>query len=147
MTCCALHNLLLDVDGLSHKWTDGVASSYENDDGEFQDEDIPAAIRRLVDPTGTESHRLRTLDDSRFGMGLTDCDLDDIGTADSDLNHRSLQLPLVRSGTSVKSINFTQFRAMLIDSFNIAFHKNELKWPRRFPKESMPVEITSSRST
>ena len=54
-----------------YKWTDGVASSYENDDGEFQDEDVPAAIRRLVDPTGTESHRLRTLDDSRFGMGLS----------------------------------------------------------------------------
>jgi hypothetical protein len=44
MTCCALHNHLLDVDGLSHKWDDGVPSSYKNDDGEFQDEDIPAAI-------------------------------------------------------------------------------------------------------
>ena len=33
MTCCALHNLLLDVDGLSHKWEDDIASSYENDDG------------------------------------------------------------------------------------------------------------------
>jgi DDE superfamily endonuclease len=44
MTCCALHNLLLDVDGLSHKWKDCNPSSYENDDGEFQDVDIPAAI-------------------------------------------------------------------------------------------------------
>ena len=97
-------------------------------------------------PTGTESHRFRTLDDSRFGMGVTDAgdeDNDDIGTEDSDLDQRSLQLPLVMSGTSVKSINFTQFRAILIDSFNIAFHKNELKWPRRFPKGSMPVAITS----
>jgi hypothetical protein len=33
MTCCALHNLLLDVDGLSHKWEDGFPSSYEADDG------------------------------------------------------------------------------------------------------------------
>ncbi|KAI2498508.1 Plant transposon protein [Fragilaria crotonensis] len=68
MTCCALHNHLLDVDGLSHKWDDGVPSSYENDDGEFQDEDIPAAIRRLVDPIGNEGHRLRTFDSSRFGF-------------------------------------------------------------------------------
>ncbi len=44
MTCCALHNLLLDVEGLSHKWEDGFPSSYEADDGQFQDEDIPAAI-------------------------------------------------------------------------------------------------------
>ena len=53
MTCCALHNLLLDVDGLSHKWNkDGVA--YENSNGHYQDEEIPAAICRLVDPTGRE---------------------------------------------------------------------------------------------
>jgi hypothetical protein len=73
MTCCALHNLLLDVDGLSHKWNeDGVASAYENNDGHFQDEDFPAAIRRLVDPTGNESYRLRTFDSSRFGLRTTD---------------------------------------------------------------------------
>ena len=44
MTCCALHNLLLDEDGLSHKLEDGFPSSYETDDGQFQDEDVPAAI-------------------------------------------------------------------------------------------------------
>jgi hypothetical protein len=27
--------------------------------GEFRDEDIPFALRRLVDPTGTEDFRLR----------------------------------------------------------------------------------------
>ena len=58
MTCCALHNHLLDVDGLSHRWDDGVPSTYENDDGEFQDNDITAAIRRLVDLIGNEGHRL-----------------------------------------------------------------------------------------
>jgi hypothetical protein len=44
MTCCALHNLLLDEDGLSHKLEDGFPSSNETDDGQFQDEDVPAAI-------------------------------------------------------------------------------------------------------
>ena len=44
MTCCALHNFLLDVDGLSHKWEDGFPSINEADDGEIQDEDIPAAM-------------------------------------------------------------------------------------------------------
>jgi hypothetical protein len=58
MTCCALYNHLLDVDGLSHRWDDGVPSTYENDDGEFQDNDITAAIRRLVDLIGNEGHRL-----------------------------------------------------------------------------------------
>jgi hypothetical protein len=53
---------------LLHKWEDGFPSRYETDDGQFQDEDIPAAIWRLVDPTGSEGHRLRTFDSSRFGF-------------------------------------------------------------------------------
>jgi hypothetical protein len=119
ITYCALHNLLLDVDGLSHKWEDGFPSSYEADDGEFQDEDIPAVIRRLVDPTGIKGHRLRTFDSSQ----------------------------LVQSGTSVKAIEFHRFRAMLIDNSNIAFHENQLKWPKRFSKDLKPVPILTSSST
>ena len=44
MCSCALHNILLDVDGLSHTWEDGFPStgSYEANDGEFQDKDRPA---------------------------------------------------------------------------------------------------------
>jgi len=124
MTCCALHNHLLDVDGLSHKWDDGVPSSYENDDGEFQDEDIPAAIRRLVDPIGNEGHRLQTFDSSRFGFQTNheddarDCDDDD---DDDDGDILDNDANLIQSGTSVKSIEFNRFRAMLIDNFNIVF--------------------------
>ena len=151
MTCCALHNLLLDVDGLSHKWADGVASTYENEDGLFQDEEVPAAIRRLVDPTGNEGFSLQTFDGSRFGMRNSDFrddyngDKDDaIETPETNIDRTNLRLPVIRSGTSVKSINFFRFRAMLIDSFNIAFHKNELKWPRRFGKGSTPITITTT---
>jgi DDE superfamily endonuclease len=146
MTCCALHNHLLDVDGLSSKWNDGIASAYEKDDGQFQDDDIPLAIRRLVDPAGNEGHRLRMFDGSRFGLRDADCrgddDQDNEEIENVDPNRTELlKLPLVRSGTSVSAINFHQFRAMLIDNFNIAFHKNELKWPRRYGKNSRPVSI------
>ena len=129
MTCCALHNHFLDVDGLSRKWNDGVASSYENEDGQFQDDDIPSAIRHLVDPNGNEGHRLRGFDSSRFGLRDADCRGDDDHQDNKDIENvdpnrtELLKLPLVRSGTIVSLINFHQFRAMLIDNFNIAFHK------------------------
>ena len=144
MMCCALHNLLLDVDGLSHKWEEGVPSSYETDAGQFLDEDIPVAIRRLINPTGIESHRLHSFDCSQFGF--RNCDNDDEDEIQNgnpnDTNHlRQSQLPLVRSGTSVKAIEFHQFRAMLNDNFNVAFHENKLKWPKRFAKMSRPVPI------
>ena len=133
MTSCTLHNLVMDFDGLSRKWNDGVASAYENEDGHFQDEEVPAAIRCLVDPTGNEGHRLRTFDDSRFGLQNTDFrgDNDDDHHEDIEnvnlLSHIKLQLPLVWPG-----------------NFNIAFHKNKLVWPKQFAMGTKPIPILAA---
>ena len=148
MTCCALHNLLLDVDGLSHKWEEGVPCSYETADGQFQDEDIPDAVRRLVDPTGWEGSRLQLYDSSRFGFRNRDDDDDhDDHLRSTTTNHSGgLQLPLVESGTASVSLHeFNQFRTMLIDYFNIAFHLDDLKWPKRYGENSRPVSILSTK--
>jgi hypothetical protein len=117
---------LLDVDGYLHQWEDGFPSSYEANDGKFHDEDIPAAIRSLVDPTGSEGHRLRTFDRSRFGFRNNRDEDNNNDDVENTNRLGELQLPLLRSGTSVKAIEFHRFRAMLIDNFNIAFHNNEL---------------------
>jgi hypothetical protein len=91
-----------------------------------------------VDPIGNEGHRLQTFDSSRFGFqnydDAPDRDDNDDGNVDNDAH-------LVRSRTSVKSIDFNRFRAMLIDNFNIAFHGNKLKWLKRFAKNTKPVPI------
>ena len=34
MTCCALHNLQLEIDGLDRKWKDGVESEWQGAIGE-----------------------------------------------------------------------------------------------------------------
>ena len=34
-TCCALHNMLLSVDGLNKGWTKGITSDWENSNNEF----------------------------------------------------------------------------------------------------------------
>ena len=101
-----------------------------------------------MDPTGSEGHRLRRFDSFRFGFchdDLSDDDdddnLEDAWHQNNTNEQRQLQRPVVQSGRSVKSIEFHRFRAMLIDNFNIAFHENKLKWPRRFAKNSKPVPI------
>ena len=53
------------MDRLSHTWEDGFSSSNEADDGEFQVEDSPAAIRCFVDLTKSH-HRLQIFDSSWF---------------------------------------------------------------------------------
>ena len=50
LTCCASHNLLINVDGLSIGWENGVPSHWEGSRGEFQNDEIPEAIRRLISP-------------------------------------------------------------------------------------------------
>jgi hypothetical protein len=116
---------------------------------EFQDEDIPAAIQRLVDPTRSEGQRLRTFDSSRFEFrNNQDNDDNDDDYIENTNRLGELHLLLVRLGTSVKAIEFHRFRAMLIDkNFNIAFHENQLKWPKRFAKDLKPVPILTSSST
>ncbi len=56
LRCCAVHNMLLDVDGLSKSWNNGVRSRWQLESGKFG----------LVDPTGTEEFRLRQYDRFRF---------------------------------------------------------------------------------
>ena len=64
LTCCALHNMLLHVDGLDEKWEDGVASEWEGELGQFEPTDIPEAIARLRSPDASRNYDL-----SRQGPG------------------------------------------------------------------------------
>lgn len=60
LTCCALHNKLLDVEVLNKAWKNGVHSHWwgRTEHGKFCDEEIPFAIRRLIDPNSTDFFRL-----------------------------------------------------------------------------------------
>ena len=40
MTCCALHNWLLFVDGLDDRWEDGTPSDWEGELGEVRQDDL-----------------------------------------------------------------------------------------------------------
>ena len=48
LTCCALHNMLLEVDGLSKQWKNGVKSDWETELDDF--ESLPFAMKRLCEP-------------------------------------------------------------------------------------------------
>ena len=67
-TCCALHYLLLDVDGLNEEWNNGVPSDYETsmlvDDDEIPgDVDvIPTALQRLANPVAARDNGITAVD-------------------------------------------------------------------------------------
>ncbi|KAI2513254.1 Plant transposon protein [Fragilaria crotonensis] len=69
LMCCALHNMLLNVDGLSKAWKNGARSHWEvqMESGDFRNDKIPFAIRRLIDPNGTDAFWLHHYDALQFG--------------------------------------------------------------------------------
>ena len=128
MTCCALHNRLLEVDGLCEGWENGVRSNWETD---VDDEnDLPFALRRLKNPS-----KERTYDTSSMGVG-PDCQK----TPDQDndclyiASEKNLLKEFSSNDETVVSVNklpLQIFRKKLITHFNIAFQRNELVWPKR----------------
>jgi hypothetical protein len=130
LTCCALHNWLLDIDGLSNKWNDGVlVSDWDGEMGRMDFdglcESIPNSIARLssnLDP--------RNYDISNMGPGedvVGEIYHGDRGGEDEEdedcMEHGQLMTP-------VNSMSLVYFRRQLIVHFLIMFARNLIKWPR-----------------
>lgn len=123
-TCCALHNMLLEVDGLDEKWEDGVVSDWQRHMGE--NDAAPEAIRRLLTPA-----QARNYDTSAMGRG-SDC----VGAAvddnrlDDDTDQAAVETD-TDGRIVVGAMKMKAFRKKLITHFNIAFQKREVVWPKR----------------
>ena len=130
LTCCALHNWLLDIDGLSNKWNDGVlVSDWDGEMGRMDFdglcESIPNSIARLssnLDP--------RNYDISNMGPGedvVGEIYHGDRGGEDEEdddcMEHGQLMTP-------VNSMSLVYFRRQLVVHFSIMFARNLIKWPR-----------------
>ncbi|KAL7475923.1 hypothetical protein ACHAW6_001816 [Cyclotella cf. meneghiniana] len=116
--CSALHNMLLEVDGLDKPW-DGVfipTSQWEGDLGELEEEDVPFAMHRLLSPG-----ELHAYDNS--STGSTDIpSFDPRGNTDGKDN----QGELIRE---VCLLSLAFFRSRLVEHFNIVWRRNEVVWP------------------
>ena len=139
-TCCALHNMLLEVDGLASGWEHGVRSDYETELDESQD--LPFALRRLIKPG-----EARNFDISGVGIGNDIANsTDSVTTSNSDhvteMNTINLPVNEIRNDMyiPIKNMPFQLFRQKLIRHFNIAFQNKEVEWPRRLPEKYKPEE-------
>jgi hypothetical protein len=137
-TCCALHNWLLDIDGLSEKWVGGVRQCVSDWEGELGDiefdgihKDIPIALARL-----SENHDPRNYDSSGLGPGLdvigerrtifTKEIRDDAG--DEVLKQICVGEDRVRH---VQFLSLAVFRRLLVNHFAILCSQNKIVWPTR----------------
>ena len=127
LTCCALHNLLLNIDGLDKNWESGVRSDWEMMNtrasgvtGQFNLV-VPFAISRL--------HRK-----------FTDGSLEEEKTTEFDDNVGNLSkrcAKFKRNGKRMVSLMpLKLFRECLVQHFDIRFKHNDIIWPARFNRPS-----------
>lgn len=156
LTCCALHNWLLEIDGLDDEWQAGVAGYWEQetpteDDCDYDDTTLtggastlcPDAVWRLRHPT-----ERRNYDSSGMGPGedvmhddaCVDTYIDDSESTSTggidDNNAGNVDTPIL-----VRNLKLHDFRQKLVTHFDIAFKKNELQWPRRLTRCQPPTNI------
>jgi hypothetical protein len=123
-TCCALHNMLLKIDGLDQPW-DGLwmpSSDYEGRLGELEYDDVPLAVQRLYSPD-----QIRNYDTSTIGA---DGEVEE-GSHD-EVNHGSDMVGEVDIDKVciVRNLSLNYFCGRLVEHFDIKFKRGEVVWPR-----------------
>jgi hypothetical protein len=120
LTCCTLHNWLLDIDGFGGVWNGGLPISDWTGplgDMEFDGvrEDIPNAIARLgcnLDPHNYNS--------SGMGHGSN-------VISDEVIPHNRVSGLLLHNSISLMSL--THFQKKLVEHHAVQFSKNTVIWP------------------
>ena len=126
LTCCALHNMLLEVDGLCDRWEEGVPCFYDTNDNDDM-ETLPYSIRKLVNPNTN-----RTTDISGMGNGNdVDSEVEDDNSSEDDEDDNTPITQDEDGYIKLRDLSLNQFRKKLIMHFNIAFKQNKVKWPQR----------------
>ena len=131
-TCCALHNWLLEHDGLDKEWGTGVSSEWEGQIGEFNEEMVeryspPDAILLLHNPAARGSY-------DSSGMGAADTDQVEFGGEYISESRRSKLHKRMQNQNSiriVKDLPLDYFRDRLVEHFHILWTRNEVVWPAR----------------
>ena len=109
LTCCALHNWLLDADGLDVQWENGTQGDWEGSWGLHDQADaVRFGVRRDADLSDKR-------DEDLTGEVVGDQD-DEAAVGESRL---------------VRLMDLTEFRSKLINHFTYKWRKREVQWPSR----------------
>lgn len=135
--CCALHNMLLEVDGIHLQWEEGARGDWEGDYGENNVDECrrfaPFAIRRLNNPQlqefGSREHENSAARNVRMVDGDREVDADD----DNDEDLVTAERRDANGAIFLNSLSYHDFRERLVVRFDILHRKNQIEWPQRNP--------------
>jgi hypothetical protein len=139
LSCCALHNWLLEVDGLDINWEEGNVSDWEGELGNHDLQDVnvhlPFAVARLLSPAEMRSFDVAESPwfQQNHGPNNHAAGLHQAQERRFEQNEARLyteQENATAGGVRVvKDLSLAYFRNKLIEHFDISFHRNEIIWP------------------
>ena len=128
-TCCALHNRLLDIDGLDQKWENGVRSNWEGNLGHHEHLDTLSHVSFAIQRTNVLCPDARNFDSS--GMGAGDDgnggDLTDNYVPPAAIDDNLTTVDGVRV---VRHLSLNFFRSKLVEHFDIRWQQHDIEWPK-----------------
>ncbi len=133
-TCCALHNKVLEIDGLDEWWEEGIPSvwlnEHDNEEGDNNNEgnddnDVlpPNAIVRLNNPATERNYGIDQIKEYQHPQQIR---VATPSPAPLGVNNG------VTSIQRVCKLSLHDFRQRLVTHFSIAVERNEVQWSRRF---------------
>jgi hypothetical protein len=120
MTCCALHNWLLEIDGLDGEWEGAIGQHDSNDVLRH----MPFSMQRLQsgpDPRLYDASGMGPGEDYD-GLTATMETINDIEVIEEDDDNVPIRI--------VRYLSLTYFRNKLIQHFDIMFQRYQLVWPQ-----------------
>jgi len=127
-TCCALHNWLLDIDGLDGEWDGALGQVGTN---EIPPHIMPLAMQRLelgFDPQNYDMSGLGPGDDI-LGLEATMETVNNVERIDREVDGYRI----------VRYLSLKFFRDRLIEHFDIMFKRYQLVWPQHRPIINNPI--------
>jgi len=143
LTCCALHNFLLEEDGLAAQWSDGVAVKYKSsdflgdigqNDPEFLNDNLPFAVGRMSEKEirtfGSREHEQEAIAEqeaSQRPLLYPEAELNEL------LIEEEHDDVVIDEGGAivVNSLSYNNFRSRLVQHFDILHRQNKIKWPKK----------------
>lgn len=126
-TCCALHNWLLEVDGLDSQYVSDWA-------GSMGDVDEDASLRSSLNAPRNNPYDFRGPGDDELDDGDSEDEIQEVNAPiDEEDNEGAIY---------VHKMGMADFRSRLIKHFEICFRNGKISWPKaRLGFEEPPPEL------
>jgi hypothetical protein len=129
LTCCALHNWLLDIYGLNGEWKNGIPmSDWEGLMGDMDFEGLDDGVAHTI---ARLSKNLNPCKYDSLGLGPTNDLVGEVyGFCESDFEEGNEEGEDTSTSLTINSLSLPFFCSKLVTHFSILYERHQIVWPK-----------------